>query len=783
MFCNIYCSTTPDDVEICEAYVAFLKSDGNLGAYWGTLSDAGITRARLESFDRPIMTEPIFYQEKKDNLIKDFTNYLGILKATHSGADLNASISAAAPWIPSEARSYLGYVLSHSSDDNVLPLIEAAVEARTEIARRLPPSSSGEYQANRELLYLDLALEDVIRSAAERGAGSMRGYSSTLIGPLIQNLAMSVSDNEEICYCLKAWMELPESITRGCQGNVPRDDALKAAAVFDRIRRVLTSRVDFIEAEIGAVSTSYGQAFGCEPWSIELFTQEVIRGGPAFAVSLVLSALEPTIRLAADLGSWQVISPGSTIGRLKIFPSLYDIQDKVFDEPTVLLAYRVTGEEEVPLGAVAVISGDSPDVLSHLAVRSRNLRVVFSACYDEDELESMSKHSGSPIEISTTSAGAVRWRTVEESMMTKQNDCLNNSYDSFSESASINVNQNSQIGPVSIESKAVSWCGKWALGMDSFADGHVGAKSKNLASLRGRLPTWIQLPPSTTVPFGSFEKILGYPENARVALELEREVAKLNGTHHVSHHLSVCRDLASSVKIPSDVEKEIRNGMINANILVPELGSKEWDMAMNSLRAVWASKFNDRAFYSTRKMGIDSNSISMAVLIQAVVPARYAFVIHTTNPTNGDESEIYCELVAGLGEAIVSGSVPGTALTFVTKKNDLENPSILLYPSKSEGFFVPDGSLIFRSDSNGEDLDGYAGAGLYDSITTAKQQKQIVDYSADQIVVDSNFRKLLLSKISTTGAEIERSIGTAQDIEGVVDTEGRIFVVQTRPQM
>lgn len=35
---------------------------------------------------------------------------------------------------------------------------------------------------------------------------------------------------------------------------------------------------------------------------------------------------------------------------------------------------------------------------------------------------------------------------------------------------------------------------------------------------------------------------------------------------------------------------------------------------------------------------------------------------------------------------------------------------MLLYPSKGEGMFVPE-SLIFRSDSNGEDLDGYAGAG------------------------------------------------------------------------
>lgn len=43
-------------------------------------------------------------------------------------------------------------------------------------------------------------------------------------------------------------------------------------------------------------------------------------------------------------------------------------------------------------------------------------------------------------------------------------------------------------------------------------------------------------------------------------------------------------------------------------------------------------------------------------------------------------------------------------------------PQVLCYASKSEAMYVRD-SLIFRSDSNGEDLEGYAGAGLYESIT------------------------------------------------------------------
>ena len=48
------------------------------------------------------------------------------------------------------------------------------------------------------------------------------------------------------------------------------------------------------------------------------------------------------------------------------------------------------------------------------------------------------------------------------------------------------------------------------------------------------------------------------------------------------------------------------------------------------------------------QVGIFFDDVRMAVLVQRVVPARYAFVIHTTNPTTGNEGEIYCELVSWL---------------------------------------------------------------------------------------------------------------------------------------
>lgn len=54
------------------------------------------------------------------------------------------------------------------------------------------------------------------------------------------------------------------------------------------------------------------------------------------------------------------------------------------------------------------------------------------------------------------------------------------------------------------------WCGKWVVSMDEYKNGVVGAKSKNLAGLRGKLPPHIKLPASVTLPFGCFSRCVLY---------------------------------------------------------------------------------------------------------------------------------------------------------------------------------------------------------------------------------------------------------------------------------
>jgi len=749
---KLHNNTTPDDVGICEAYLAFLRTNGDIGAYWGTLSDHGIDRERLESFDRAIVTLPKFFGDKKDNLIRDFENYLGILKATHSGADLQASAAAASDFIPPSAKSYLGYVLGQQNSNNILPLMESAVECRTDL--------NGILGDHRETMYLDLALENVVRAAAERGAGSTGSSAAILMEPLLQNLALSIEENEEVCYCLKAWQELDNEVKYG--GHPSKDQALRAMAVVERIQRALADISDLTVNSLAEISTTLGNAFGCDDWAVQLFAEEVVRGGPAFAVSLVLSNVEQNLRATADLGAWQVISPVETVvGKLVLVPDLHTVADKVYDEPTVLLAARVTGEEEIPLGAVGILSSDAPDVLSHLSVRCRNVKALFGACYEPEPLEQLAELEGEYISIHTTAAGSVTWEKVDGDELA------------------------SSLSDASAPMKVLSvtkptWCKQWSIGIGEFRDGVVGAKSKNLANLRGKLPEWISLPSSIALPFGSFEAALATNGNKETAAALKEAISMVNNGD--TRALALCRDTIMNMEIPDDIRTNIKE-TLKANGIAAPNNENAWQEAFRSLKAVWASKYNERAYTSTKRVGLSFDDITMAVLVQKVVQAKYAFVIHTTNPMTGDEDEIYCELVKGMGESIVSGTVPGSALAFTARKNDLDNPTIVLYPSKSQGMFVREDSLIFRSDSNGEDLDGYAGAGLYDSVTTAVMTQELVDYSSDQLLTDQAYAREIMSRVCKVGAAIEKSLKSAQDVEGVIDFNNDITVVQTRPQM
>lgn len=68
-----------------------------------------------------------------------------------------------------------------------------------------------------------------------------------------------------------------------------------------------------------------------------------------------------------------------------------------YDKRTILLCERISGEEEVPNNVQAIVQIDGtdyPDVLAHVSVRARNLKVMFTVCFDEEKIKELVRLAG-----------------------------------------------------------------------------------------------------------------------------------------------------------------------------------------------------------------------------------------------------------------------------------------------------------------------------------------------------------------------------------------------------
>jgi alpha-glucan,water dikinase len=117
-----------------------------------------------------------------------------------------------------------------------------------------------------------------------------------------------------------------------------------------------------------------------------------------------------------------------------VVDELLAVQNKSYEQPTILVAKSVKGEEEIPDGAVAVLTPDMPDVLSHVSVRARNgkviifciilflvkligkcllklltfyLQVCFATCFDPNILADLQAKKGKLLRLKATSADII----------------------------------------------------------------------------------------------------------------------------------------------------------------------------------------------------------------------------------------------------------------------------------------------------------------------------------------------------------------------------------------
>ncbi|MEU6037252.1 PEP/pyruvate-binding domain-containing protein [Actinomadura sp. NPDC047616] len=87
---------------------------------------------------------------------------------------------------------------------------------------------------------------------------------------------------------------------------------------------------------------------------------------------------------------------------------------------------------------------------------------------------------------------------------------------------------------------------------------------------------------------------------------------------------------------------------------------------IDAVKRCWGSLWTARAIGYRARHGIDPDDVSLAVVVQELVPADAAGVLFTANPLTGARDEVMVNAAWGLGEAIVSGQV--TPDTLVVKK-------------------------------------------------------------------------------------------------------------------
>ncbi len=161
----------------------------------------------------------------------------------------------------------------------------------------------------------------------------------------------------------------------------------------------------------------------------------------------------------------------------------------------------------------------------------------------------------------------------------------------------------------------------------------------------------------------------------------------------------------------------------------------------------WASLFTPRAIFYREKQHYDHMKVGIAVPIQKMINSLISGIMFTANPVTGDKSEIIVECIWGLGEYIVQGKV--TPEQYIVDKNTFE---------------------IKATEKINQTLQ---------LVRSAHETKEMP--VAKNLVSKQKITPEEAAYIAKLGQKIHNHYGKPQDIEFAIDSERKVYIVQSRP--
>ena len=192
----------------------------------------------------------------------------------------------------------------------------------------------------------------------------------------------------------------------------------------------------------------------------------------------------------------------------------------------------------------------------------------------------------------------------------------------------------------------------------------------------------------------------------------------------------------------------------------------------------FSSLFTSRAISYRENNGIDHIGAGMAVVVQAMVQSESSGVLFTANPLTGRRNESVLEAIPGLGEALVSGLVEPDR--YIVSRNSDKTIAILdkRIGAKAKAIRSVEGGgvreeivvseatpLLSGNGESNRSAPGVPGAFIFEGVSS----KTVLSYEE-------------VTEIILLGQEVEALFDRkAQDIEWARSSEGKTYIVQSRP--
>lgn len=213
--------------------------------------------------------------------------------------------------------------------------------------------------------------------------------------------------------------------------------------------------------------------------------------------------------------------------------------------------------------------------------------------------------------------------------------------------------------------------------LDAPLAGDVAASGGKSVGLHRMLAAGLPVPLGFVVTTTAFDAVIGQNTNVRTAIANLQQCAPGSSLRDGAHAV---REAILACPLPDEFADEIAKAWEsitkNAPVAVRSSATAE-DLAnasfagqqdtflsietrrelLDAVRRCWASLYTERAVVYRRAHGFDMAHVSMAVVVQQMIPAESAGVLFTADPLSGHRGISVVEAVAGLGEALVSGHV------------------------------------------------------------------------------------------------------------------------------